>query len=263
MLGSHDPSGGPAEASPTWLSKAIDAEDVHMAPLRYVFMSGEDEEEVFGADDADAPLDVGDVILSDTLLDDDDCDEGRDLQDTSDITCKDGSIVFPCLISGFERKMDDGLIRELNSLRLPPSLGPHDSNRVIGPFVFDKTDIGRLDSPKALLNDTCINGLAYYLQAMISNDQRHQTSSAECAIFSTHDLVRIRYKASDQDLWRAISRTEFWRASTWIIPIHRPRESHWVLAVVYPHKGMVHVYDSLASKRGWPQDLEDILVLIQ
>ncbi|PPR06800.1 hypothetical protein CVT26_003865 [Gymnopilus dilepis] len=152
---------GPAEASPTWLSRAVDVEDVHMAPLRYVFMSREDEEEVFGADDADAPLDVGDVILSDTLLDDDDCDEGRDLQDTSDITCKDGSIVFPCLIAvrtsmvwfkfltklerqGIERNVDDGLIRELNSLRLPPSLGPHDSNKVIGPFVFDKTDIGRL-----------------------------------------------------------------------------------------------------------------------
>ncbi|PPQ96942.1 hypothetical protein CVT26_005960 [Gymnopilus dilepis] len=133
-------------------------------------MGEEEEEELSGANDADRPLDAGDVILSDTLLDEDD------------------------------REFEGHEFFELNSSRFPPSLGPCDSDRAIGPFVFEKTDFARLNSPTAILNDICINGLAYYLRAMLSNDQRYQTSSAECAVFSTHDLVRIRYKASDQDL---------------------------------------------------------------
>ncbi|PPQ96513.1 hypothetical protein CVT26_010429 [Gymnopilus dilepis] len=100
------------------------------------------------------------------------------------------------------------------------------------------------------LKDICINGLASFFQTMTANDSECNPDYS-CAIFSTHDLVRIHYKASDQDLWRSISRSQYWNASVWIIPIHRPRESHWVLAAANVLEGRIYLYDSLASMRGW------------
>ena len=108
--------------------------------------------------------------------------------------------------------MDDQPISYLNNIDIPPSLGRRNSTRIIGPNSFDPTDIHRLDSPTALLNDICINGLAYFLQIMVANDDKGDPSDHRCAIFSTHDLVRIRYKASNQDLWCSISRNQYWDA---------------------------------------------------
>lgn len=139
---------------------------------------------------------------------------------------------------------------------IPPSLGRSYSDRVIGSHVFDANDIQRLESPTALINDICLNGLAYYLQGMLSCNYSYGLSSGKCAIFSTYDLVRIRYKASDQNLWRSVGGTQYWTKPVWIIPIHRPRECHWVLAIAYPSEGRIQAYDSLASERGWLQDLK-------
>lgn len=295
VTGSFQPSSVP------WINTTTDVDDLFPSPLNHVFVNDGDDssfDSIDSTDDSmpadarvdnldihlivvgdasyDHPLDLGDVLLSDMLLEENCVEESHDMQDTSTLTPADGWTLFPYtaavsisiyskgitgLIVQYTPRLqkiltDEGLIFDLNSLTFPSSLVPQYSDRVIGPFLFDEADIRRLDNPTALLNDICINGLAYYLQAMLNADAKYHLHSHDCAIFSTHDLVRIRYKASDQDLWRSVSKTEFWRKLTWIIPIHRPRESHWVLAVIHLVDGRIQVYDSLASKRGWPQDLK-------
>ncbi|KIO00407.1 hypothetical protein M404DRAFT_72927, partial [Pisolithus tinctorius Marx 270] len=69
-----------------------------------------------------------------------------------------------------------------------------------------------------------------------------------CAIFSTHDLLHIRYHAKDNVLWHNISWTRYWEKMTWILPIHWPSPvGHWVLCVVkFPSKQLL-LFDSLAE----------------
>ena len=130
------------------------------------------------------------------------------------------------------------------------------STRIFGCFDFEESDLRRLDSPHALLNDICVNGIAHFLQEIYKCDPTHYHQSQRCAIFSTHDLVRIRYKASDDNLWRAVSKIKYWEKTIWIFPIHRPQENHWVLAVVYVLEGQILLYDSLASRKHWSKDVE-------
>ncbi|KAG1887308.1 hypothetical protein F4604DRAFT_1917113 [Suillus subluteus] len=83
--------------------------------------------------------------------------------------------------------------------------------------VFEPRDQSFLAQPTARLNDTCINGCAALLYSEILTNSHVQP----CAIFSTHDLPRIRYKASDEILWRNTAWTSFWDKDVWILPIHR------------------------------------------
>ncbi|KJA22001.1 hypothetical protein HYPSUDRAFT_139726, partial [Hypholoma sublateritium FD-334 SS-4] len=77
-----------------------------------------------------------------------------------------------------------------------------------------------------------------------------------CAIFSTHDLPRIRYKTSDSNLWRNMRRLEYWKRKIWIVPIHIPLENHWVLAVVYLETGIIRLFDSLGKSQRWDGIIE-------
>jgi Ulp1 family protease len=152
--------------------------------------------------------------------------------------------------------VDDRFVPDLKNTVLPQSSGALYATRMLGGFYFEASDLRRLDSRQALLNDICVNGIAKLLQEIYVRDPAHCHQSKRCAIFSTHDLVRIRYKASDKDLWRAVSKTDFWAKSLWIFPIHRPRECHWVLAVVHIQEAKILLYDSFAIKRNWAKDLE-------
>jgi len=139
---------------------------------------------------------------------------------------------------------------------LPQPLGTIYSMRSLGCFDFDESDLRCLDSPHAFLNDICVNSIAHFLQEIYKCDPAHHHQSQHCAIFSTHNLVRIRYKALDDNLWRAVSKIKYWEKTIWIFLIHRPQENHWVLAVVYILEGQILVYDSLASRRHWSKDIE-------
>jgi Ulp1 family protease len=78
-----------------------------------------------------------------------------------------------------------------------------------------------------------------------------------CAILSTHDLSRIRYNASDDILWRNTVWTSFWEKDIWIIPIHRPAPvGHWVFCAVYFATKELHLFDSLAARRPWQNDVK-------
>ncbi|KAF9479003.1 hypothetical protein BDN70DRAFT_807721 [Pholiota conissans] len=118
-----------------------------------------------------------------------------------------------------------------------------------------------LTKTNALLNSSCINGLSALLQRLFTRDPLHSAAANRCVIFSTYDLVRIDYKASDAELWRNTYRTEFWSKDTWIIPIHRQSQCHWVLAVVYLSSGRIHLFDSLAGRVS-QRDIRNISIFI-
>lgn len=133
--------------------------------------------------------------------------------------------------------------------------GHHDRNRFYGSFKFEQKELQILDTRHALLNDICVNGLAALLQGLFMLDPDRGHYASRCALFSTYELNRIRYKASDTELWRNIRRTEYWTKDIWILPIHRPSEHHWVLAVIYPIRGEVYLYDSFAKKYSWGKEI--------
>jgi Ulp1 protease family, C-terminal catalytic domain len=123
---------------------------------------------------------------------------------------------------------------------------------------FDPKDIDILLSPTARLNNVCMNSGSALLQSWFSSPTMPSSiSSAQCAILSTYDIVRIRYNASDEDLWRNIHKTSYWLRDIWVLPIHRvsPVE-HWVLCVIYLRSHELFVFDSFAARRPWRQDVK-------
>lgn len=107
-----------------------------------------------------------------------------------------------------------------------------------------------------MLNDECINGAALLLQSHFISE----FGSSDVAILTIHDLVRIRYGASDEDLWRNSKRSEYWTKGVWVLPIHRKDAQHWVLCVIYPARKQLHLLDSFADRRGWFPDLKVRLI---
>ncbi|KAJ7439132.1 hypothetical protein FB451DRAFT_1151843 [Mycena latifolia] len=126
------------------------------------------------------------------------------------------------------------------------------------------SDISRIESYNGRLTGFAINGLAAALQNLLGHSTSPDSVPANsCAIFSTYDLPRIRYKASDSVLWRHVEHTKYWEKPLWLIPIHRVDEEHWVLAVVDVGTQQILFFDSLALRgHGWRQDIRDIMVLI-
>jgi hypothetical protein len=119
-------------------------------------------------------------------------------------------------------------------------------------------DLARLSCPTAHLNDVCLNGGAIVLQEYFScSTSLCADKSKRCAILSTYDLVRIRYRAADNELWRNLRHTFFWTKDIWILPIHRTTPAdHWVLGIVFIHSHQLLLFDSLSSKRRWKQDVK-------
>ncbi|KAJ6462576.1 hypothetical protein C8R45DRAFT_841653 [Mycena sanguinolenta] len=115
----------------------------------------------------------------------------------------------------------------------------------------------------ARLNNFCVNDVAAAMHAYFTRpDSPIRRTAADCAVFSTFELVRTRYKASDVELLKAVRRTQYSEKSTWLVPIHRPDEEHWVLAVVAVAQQQIFIFDSFASKEGWHRDLSSRLVAL-
>ncbi|KAF8123629.1 hypothetical protein EV363DRAFT_1403865 [Boletus edulis] len=77
------------------------------------------------------------------------------------------------------------------------------------------------------------------------------------AVFSTHHLTHIRYRAtSDHVLWKSTAYTKFWTKSTWIISIHRPLSAHWVLCIARVSRRELQLFDSLGEPKPWRSDIE-------
>ncbi|KAJ6469415.1 hypothetical protein C8R45DRAFT_837134 [Mycena sanguinolenta] len=128
---------------------------------------------------------------------------------------------------------------------------------------IEPADLDRFLAPKGRLNGEGINGVMASLYLCFSNPYSPYVAAAtRCAILSTYDLPRVRYKASDSDLWRFLGPTEYWTKSMWLLPIHRPAEQHWVCAVIDVSSYSIYFYDSLASQSGWRSNLREIMMLI-
>ncbi|KAG2336107.1 hypothetical protein BDR05DRAFT_978861 [Suillus weaverae] len=117
--------------------------------------------------------------------------------------------------------------------------------------IFEPKDIALLTSPTAFLNDTCINGCAVLLFSELKS-----VATSHCTLLTTHNLPRIRYNTSDNILWHNVSYTHYWEKDVWILPIHRPSNiGHWVLKEL-------HLFDSLAEKKPWKNNVKDVMKLI-
>jgi hypothetical protein len=123
---------------------------------------------------------------------------------------------------------------------------------------FDPSDLARLGSPVACLNDVCINGGATLLQNVYSSPINPTSEHCQrCAIMSTFDLPRIRYNFSDDDLWRSIQRTAYWLKDIWVIPIHRSHPAeHWVLCTASLETRELFLFDSFGIPSQWKQDIQ-------
>ncbi|CAK5281201.1 unnamed protein product [Mycena citricolor] len=93
-------------------------------------------------------------------------------------------------------------------------------------------DMDRVLQKTGRLNNFALNGLAKSLFGIFAEPHSPFSNQVlQCALFSTYDLARVQTQASDQDLWRSTAQTIYWRKRLWVVPIHRPSQEHWVLAM--------------------------------
>ncbi|KAG9309404.1 hypothetical protein JVU11DRAFT_10653 [Chiua virens] len=93
-------------------------------------------------------------------------------------------------------------------------------------LLFESLDISQLSLSIACLNDVCINGCIPLLFSALMIPVNHNFT-----VFSTHHLTHIQYHTSNHILWKSTAKMNFWKKDIWIIPIHRPLVSHWVLCI--------------------------------
>jgi Ulp1 family protease len=131
--------------------------------------------------------------------------------------------------------------------------------------TIEVADLQRIRSPTGRLNNFALNGLAASLLNIFGHPHSPTAAAADrCAVFNTHDLTRIRYKANDDELWRNVHHTMFWDKPIWLVPIHRRAEEHWVLVAVSVPQQELYFFDSFAEKSGWQRDLRvSSLFLVQ
>ena len=132
-------------------------------------------------------------------------------------------------------------------IRNPQDGSPHQT--------FKMDDYECLACQTAQLNDICINGCSALLYLMFLS-----WNAAQCAILSTHDLLRIRYHVEDNVLWRNISWTHYWEKPTWILPIHHPSPvGHWVVCIIKIPSKQLLLFDSLAEQKLWKHEMKVFL----
>ncbi|PPR07291.1 hypothetical protein CVT24_007353 [Panaeolus cyanescens] len=211
-----------------------------------------------------------DIVRSDTFVLEDLLEDGTSqLSDGPDGRTGDGKAIL-CGELVQNLRVDKILLQQL-ALFNPASY--HPESLTVAAFntrrrrraVFEKRELEILSSKTAMLNDGCLNGCASLLQELqaTSISITHTAPSTHlqttCAVFSTFDLVDIKSEADDFKLWRNVKRTEYWAKDTWILPIHRPEEMHWVLCIAYPATKQMHLFDSMGfDATSWRRDLKHI-----
>lgn len=125
-------------------------------------------------------------------------------------------------------------------------------------ILFDAKELEIMASPTARLNDGCINGISHVLQDIFSAPTHPASAtSRRCALFSSHDLLMVRYNATDNDVWRHTQRSQFWLKDVWIFPIHQQSPvEHWVLAYACPHAHQIFYFDSFAEVAPWKREVK-------
>ncbi|KAJ6505166.1 hypothetical protein C8R45DRAFT_817754 [Mycena sanguinolenta] len=128
--------------------------------------------------------------------------------------------------------------------------------------IVEADDVDRIRLPRRL-NNFALNGLAAALLNVFSSPASpHAAQANQCAVLSTYDVHRVRYKADDVVLWDHLCPTQYWDKPLWLIPIHRAGEEHWVFVVVVVRDQKLFFFDSLAQQGGWRRDLRDVMILV-
>ena len=122
---------------------------------------------------------------------------------------------------------------------------------------FEERELNILACHTAQLNDVCMNGGAALLRNIFS------THTDRCVILSTFDLVKVRHNVSDANLWESVAPSQYWLRDIWILPIHRERPGHWVLCKIMCRSHELLLFDSLADRDPWCDEIHDIMMLIQ
>ncbi|KAF4568584.1 hypothetical protein EYR40_010011 [Pleurotus pulmonarius] len=147
------------------------------------------------------------------------------------------------------------LLQHTHYMQDERTIASADVSRTIGRRVMYGESIKLLASPDAWLNDVCINGCAELLQRLFTS--MFSETAQSCAIFDTHDLVRVHSNVTDNCLWEYVMDTEYWNKNTWVIPIHRPSpEYHWVLCIARPHSHSLLLFDSFGQRQSWGRDVQ-------
>ncbi|KAJ7660339.1 hypothetical protein DFH06DRAFT_989269 [Mycena polygramma] len=215
----------------------------------------------FAADSMDDVMDSGEEL--DSIVSPDELDPGTtaDLEET---------LQLQEMLTVDEGEEEESSALEMDAARNAAlTIGNEQLRRTIVSFqgrpklTIEPADLWRIRSPTGRLNNFALNGLAASFLNIFGHPHAPTAAAADrCALFNTFDLTRVRYKASDDELWRNVQHTAFWGKEIWLIPIHRRAEEHWVLAVVAVHQQKLFFFDSLGQKRGWRRDLRDVMVLI-
>jgi len=159
--------------------------------------------------------------------------------------------------------MDNDIIVFTENTSSNPLLKPSINETLPGKaYLFQANELKILQSKKGKLNDMCINGLAAIIQHTLSQAPEYSSSSSNHALFTTFDMHRIHYKVQDIDLWRNTKSLQFWSKNIWIIPIHRPEQEHWVLAVLCIDTSRIFFYDSLAQNTLWQKDTQVMYIFL-
>ncbi|KAF7967404.1 hypothetical protein HWV62_34409 [Athelia sp. TMB] len=157
---------------------------------------------------------------------------------------------------------------QLTTEQLVPVPRPHDfKRRTLVPLparrfnvMFETEMFRRFLSPTAMLDDESVNGAAILLQTHYLRFEF--AAAASTAILTTHDLVRGRFNAADDQLWRNAKNSQYWSKNVWLLPIHRPDAHHWVLCIVYPDEKKIHLFDSFAEQKPWHAEVKIIMNLV-
>jgi hypothetical protein len=120
------------------------------------------------------------------------------------------------------------------------------------------SDLDRLRAPAGRLNGEILNGTAAALLNLFDNptSRLYTPSATGCALLNTYDLHRTRFNAPDTVLWEHLSHTRYWEKPVWVIPVHRPKEEHWVLVIAAVQENRLFFFDSLGHRTGWRQDIQ-------
>ncbi|KAI1790619.1 hypothetical protein LXA43DRAFT_882467 [Ganoderma leucocontextum] len=125
-------------------------------------------------------------------------------------------------------------------------------------LVFDRATLDRLHQRDAWLNDECIDlGSQVLLRHLGTTATRGIPALFSCYTLSSHR------KSDDASLWRVCRPVaQFGGNNIWVIPIHRPEQYHWTLAIIYWRKRRIAYFDSLGSKNAFESDAKDIFILL-
>lgn len=85
---------------------------------------------------------------------------------------------------------------------------------------------------------------------MLNPDKKVDAERA--AIFSSFNILQ---NDVPQRMWAHVKNTAYWTKDIWIVPVHREKAQHWVLAALLPLQSHILLFDSFADVKGWVSDL--------